>query len=82
MEEIRMVNMKEVCKKINSLELTGFDPAYDSFYFQVNGFELTGSEREYMLNYLGCVEHDFKAPRKRRFYLPPGVKLIQAPFGQ
>ena len=77
MEEIiRMVNMVEVLKKVPSLELTGFDPMYDSYYFQINGCDFTFAEREYLENALGCIERPFKGQRKRRFYLPPGVRLI------
>ncbi len=78
MEEIRMVNMIEVLKRVPSLELTGFDPQYDAYYFQVNGVELTFAERQYLENALGCIERPFKGPRKRRFYLMPGVRLIQS----
>ena len=74
--EVRYVNLTEVRKKIESLEITGFDSDRKSYYFQVHGVELTGSEREYLENFLGCTEHSFKAPRKRRFYLPPGVKVF------
>ena len=81
MEELRKVNMREVRKHVESLELTGFDRLYNSYYIQVNGMELTESERKYLVNHLGCTEHSFKDSRKRRFYLPPGVKLIYPPFG-
>ena len=76
MNELRMVNIKEVRRRVESLELTGFDMTYECYYLQVNGFELTLSEREYLVNALGCTEKPFKAPRKRRFYLPHGVKLF------
>lgn len=81
MEELRKVSMREVRKRIQSLELTGFDRVYNSYYIQVNGLELTGIEREYLIYSLGCTEHQFRGPRKRRFYLPPGVKLVYPPFG-
>lgn len=76
MNEIRKVNIKEVRRRVESLELTGFDTTHECYYFQVNGFELTLREREYLVNVLGCKERFFKGPRKLRFYLPPGVKLF------